>query len=79
MAILTLIFDDRADLTRIREVTLKWVPQLRRLLEDCDLDPETVRGSIQKLRADADKRLESVFGTSAPKPPATTPKDQEVA
>lgn len=74
LAILTLIFDDRASLSQIRDVTLEYAPKLRDLLEDCDLDPDHVRGGIEKLQARADKMLEGVFDEGEAKAGEPTPE-----
>lgn len=60
-AILTLIFDDRADLATIRKVVTQRIGVIDELLNNSLLDTQTRTKGIQNLRDNADKTLDALF------------------
>jgi predicted regulator of Ras-like GTPase activity (Roadblock/LC7/MglB family) len=68
LAILALLFDERANLDQIHKVTSAHAAEIATLLQPEPVgEGETKVEGIQNLKSAADKKLEELFDTNAPK------------
>ena len=63
-AILTLIFDDRADLSKIQKIASERVSKIEPLLKPADGEDAGKKPGIDNLRLQADKRLDVILGST---------------
>ncbi len=72
-AIFTLLYDDRADLAEIQEVTTRRLPEIAQILAESEPDQSSGNSRIQNLRSQADKSLDQLLSTGPSDGGATGP------
>jgi hypothetical protein len=64
IAIFTLLYDDRADLANVQEITARRLPEIARILTESEPAQRSDISRIQNLRSQADKSLDQLLGAS---------------